>query len=156
MLRCGRVALYFLPQPAHMHGNGASIAEEFVAPDRIEQLLAREYLTRMLSEKVQQIELFGGQFDWLVVLRNAALARIDHQQSHMQGIVADRRRGSRRSAYAAKNCLHAHHHLAWAEGFYHVVIGPRMETVNGISLSSACGEHEYGGGAVGSEPPANV
>src|ERR1017187_3579828 len=60
-----------LAQSAHVRINGAGINEAVVFPDIAQQLVPRLHAPAALRQERQQLELGGGQLDWLA-------AQLDH------------------------------------------------------------------------------
>src|SRR5436190_23979878 len=60
-----RILLDLLSEAAHMHRHRATVARVGPVPYLVEQVLPREDLTMVPGEEFEQIELAGGQFDFV-------------------------------------------------------------------------------------------
>ena len=72
-----RALLDLLPQPPHVHGDGAGVERGLVAPDPAHQLVAGEDLARMAGEEPEQVELLRRQPQLLAVAAHLARARVE-------------------------------------------------------------------------------
>ena len=70
-----------LPQPADVDVHRSRSDEMLLAPDLAQQLLARPRVPRMRDEKLEQLELGGGQFDFALILINAPRAEIHTERT---------------------------------------------------------------------------
>ena len=66
-------------QPAHMHVDGAGAAEEVITPNLLQQLSSGEYPAGVLSQVLQQFELFVGEVERTAAQPRGVGALIDHQ-----------------------------------------------------------------------------
>ena len=74
-----RVLFDFSSQPIDVRIDGVFVAFVAQTPNAVEQLRARVNAARMAREKMQQIELFGGQVDDGAAQRDAPLGDLDSQ-----------------------------------------------------------------------------
>ena len=72
-----------------MDVNGARVAREGVAPDPLEQLVAREHEPAMVEQLPEQIELLGCEVYGAASDGNAVRGWIDEKVAHLDGAVAD-------------------------------------------------------------------
>src|SRR3712207_4225020 len=63
-------------QAADVHVDGAGAAEVVVAPDALEQRLAREHLVRVLDEEAEQLVLLERQLDGAAGDRDAVVGKV--------------------------------------------------------------------------------
>src|SRR5919197_4123237 len=64
---------------AHVHVDGPRVAREGVAPDALQELVAREDESAVVEELPEQVELLGRELDLLVSDPNLAPTRVDQQ-----------------------------------------------------------------------------
>src|SRR5437764_7821289 len=69
------------PQLPHVDVDGARVTCERVAPDPLEQLIAREDQALVVEELPKEVELLGRQPDLLVPEATFAPARVEHEVS---------------------------------------------------------------------------
>ena len=62
-----------------MYVHGAGVANVFIAPDIVEQLLPGEYLVRMGSQKIEKFQLLRGHFDVPAHVGNGIVCEVDAQ-----------------------------------------------------------------------------
>ena len=75
MLRLGRIFFELFAQPPDMHVHRADFAADIVAPDRVEQRLARIYAVGIAHQKLHEVEFLRRQIDrHAVAQRDAPLA----------------------------------------------------------------------------------
>ena len=53
-------------QPAHVHVDQVRLGVEMQIPDLLEHHRARDHLTGMLQQQLQQLEFFGSQFEFAI------------------------------------------------------------------------------------------
>ena len=63
MLRLGRIFFELFAQPPDMHVHRADLAADVVAPDRVEQRLARIYAVGIAHQKLHEVEFLRRQID---------------------------------------------------------------------------------------------
>src|SRR5436305_4568401 len=108
------------PQLAHVDVHRARVAGERVAPDALEQLVARQHEAAVVEQLPEEVELLRRELDLLVADVHLAAAGVDQQVA-----VAERRAleilavGRR----AAQHRLDARDELAWIERLGQVVVG---------------------------------
>src|SRR5438067_3361615 len=111
-------------QLPHVDVHGARVPGERVAPDALEQLVAREDETAVVEQLPEQVELLRRKLDLLVPHLDLAPAGVDHEVTVLQrralGILSVGRR-------AAQDRLHARDELARVERLRHVVVGADLE-----------------------------
>src|SRR5204862_5880072 len=112
------------PQLADVHVDRAGVAREGVAPDPLEQLIAREHEAAVVEQLPKQVELLRRELDLLVADLDLAAAGVDGQVAVRDGrarnLLAIRRR-------AAEDRLHPRHELPWVERLRQVVVGADLE-----------------------------
>src|SRR5579859_1160988 len=154
MVECFWLGLQFLADRANMHINGAAIAKIGIAPDLIEQSLAREDSIGSRGQGHQQVKLLNGQRDRFTHNGDAARRNIDNEIAKAQLIAArlllllldlfrlclsSWLKGCRTSA---QDSLDAANQLAWTERFDKIVIRTRFQTRDTIVLALASGQHQ--------------
>ena len=75
----GATIIDFLPQSLDVDIDGATVAGGIDAPDGLQQIVARENMTRSAGQGMQQIELLGGQFFFHDSQVDGASRRVDPQ-----------------------------------------------------------------------------
>src|SRR4029077_20773402 len=83
------------PELAHVHVDRARIAGERVAPDALEQLVARQHEPAVVEQLPEQVEFLGGELHGRAVHEQLAPARIDRDQPVRAPPLRDRRRRGR-------------------------------------------------------------
>ena len=76
MLRLGRIFFELFAQPPDMHVHRADLAADVVAPDRVEQRLARIYAVGIAHQKLHEVEFLRRQIDRHVLAKRAAAAAV--------------------------------------------------------------------------------
>src|SRR4029453_14532935 len=74
----------FFPQAAHVRIDGARIDDTFVAPDIVEQTIARLDAPASLHERPQKSKLKAGEVDPLSIDRNFAARPINRNRTDRQ------------------------------------------------------------------------
>src|SRR5579862_2887294 len=83
-----------LAQPAHVHADRLMLALEVVAPDFVEQRLARHDAPAVLHQHREQAELFGRERDGLAAHGQRLARRIEHDVARFDHLAAQRLRGA--------------------------------------------------------------
>ena len=122
-----------------MHVHRARIAGERVAPDALEQLIARQHDPAVVQQLPQQVELLRRKPDLLVDHVHLSLSCVDRQVA-MPDLVRLALAALRRGA--PENALHAGHELTRVEGLRHVVVGADLEPDDLVDVLVARREHE--------------
>ena len=76
MLRLGRIFFELFAQPPDMHVHRADLAADVVAPDCVEQRLARIYAVGIAHQKLHEVEFLRRQIDRHVLAKRAAAAAV--------------------------------------------------------------------------------
>src|SRR5215210_8519073 len=111
-------------QLAYMNVHGPRITGERVAPDSLEQLVAREHEAAMVEQLPEQVELLRRELHLLVANLHFTPAGVDHELAVLD-------RGALRlttlGGGSAQDGLHARDELARVERLRHVVVGADFE-----------------------------
>src|SRR5438093_2553343 len=108
------------PQLAHVHVDGARVAGERVAPDPLEQLVARQHEAAVVEQLPEQVELLRRQLDLLLDDPHLASAGVDRELPVLDDgalALAPRGRGP------PEDRLHTRDELAWVEWLRQIVVG---------------------------------
>ena len=84
-----------------MHVDGARLDIDVVAPDRVQQLLAREHPARMLHQMAQQAEFGRAEMDGLAGPRHPVGGEIHRHLAELQRLLGGVRAGRGGSPRAA-------------------------------------------------------
>src|SRR5215218_10692244 len=107
------------PQLPHVHVHRTRVTREGVAPDALEQLVAREHEAAMVEELPEQVELLRRQLDLLVADLHLATSGVDAEiavpESRARDFLAV-------GGGAAKDRLHARDELARVERLRQIVV----------------------------------
>src|SRR5947208_12031487 len=128
------------PQLPHVDVDGARVTRERVAPDPLEQLIAREDQALVVEELPEEVELLGRQPDLLVPEATLAPARVEYEVA----VPEDTAVALRLPRPAAEDGPHARHELAWIEGFREVVVGADLEAGDLVEVVVPGGQHQDG------------
>src|SRR3954471_18929570 len=131
------------------HLDRVRLRERVVAPDLVEQALARDDDPLVAHEVLEQLELALGQLD-------LALAA-----AHLVGVgveleVAGHQRGGAARRPAAQQRAHPRQQLLALEGLDEVVVGAGVQALDARLERVAGGEHEDRDVAVGAQAPGDV
>src|SRR5688572_396821 len=122
-----------------MHVDGARVAGKRVAPDALEQLVAREYEAFVVEQLPEQVELLGRELDLLLADLHLAAAGVDRELTVME-LLLDVAATLGRSA--AENTLDPRDELTRVEGLGQVVVGADLEPDDLVDVLVAGGEHQ--------------
>src|SRR5262249_14782129 len=125
-------------QPADMNVDGASFDIDIGAPDRVEQLFAREYAARMLHQLIEQTIFRRPEMDVPLGAPYAMAAAVDGDLAHGDDVLDQTR------PHAAHDGAHAGQQLAHREWLDDVVIGAGIEAANAVGLFAARSQHHDG------------
>src|SRR5579872_5123083 len=120
--RIFRLRLNLLPQAHDMCIHRARSGESVVSPHLLQQTVTRQRLSRMMEEKLQQLELFGREIKSLAFARHLAAAKIDLDFAKCVPLLL-----FRNASRAPQDSLHARQQLANRERLRHVVVGAQFE-----------------------------
>src|SRR5262245_12038705 len=126
-----------LTQLGDVHVDRSGEREAAVAPDRIEQLVARDYFASMFDEIFQDVEFSRRDFDRRPGLRHFELFEIDRDHAEMElfGRFA-------LAMSAAQERLDPGHQFHEAERLGHIIIGADLQPDHFVDLLAAGGEHD--------------
>ena len=122
-----------------MHVDRARVAGERVAPDALEQLVAREHEPAVVEQLPEQVELLRRELDLAVADHRLAAAGVDHEVAvaNLLALVA-----AALGRRAAQHALHPRHELARVERLRQVVVGADLETDDLVHVLVARGQHQ--------------
>src|SRR5271157_269875 len=139
------VRLDFFPDTADVDINGTGSHIRSVAPDGVEQMVAREDTSAMAGKVIEQAELRGGGGNQLAADHEGHRRGINLNLTDLQGT------GREGPLEAAQHGLDAGHELARAEGLGDVVVGAELESENAVGFTALGGQKNDGhGGEAGS------
>src|SRR3954454_22589704 len=124
--------------------DGVRLRERVVAPDLVEQALARDDDALVAHQVLEQLELARGELD--VALRAAHLVGVGVELE-----VAGHQRGGAARRAAAQQRAQAGKELLALEGLDEVVVGARVQALDARLQGVAGGEHEDRHVAVGAQ-----
>ena len=122
-----------------MHVDGARVAGERVAPDALEQLVARQHEPAVVEQLPEQVELLRRELDLLAVDLHLAPAGVDLELA--VGYLARLQLAALGDA-AAQDRLDARDELARVERLRQVVVGADLEPDDLVHVFVARGEHQ--------------
>src|SRR5262245_27814156 len=126
-------------QLADVNVHRAGVAGEGVAPDALEQLVAREHEAAVVEQLPEQVELLRRELDLLVADAHLAPPGVDRQVAvaELRALeLAALGRG------AAQDRLHALDELARVEGLRELVVGADLEPDDLVDVLVARRQHQ--------------
>src|SRR3954454_9197487 len=105
-----------------MDGQSPCVERCLVAPHAFHQLAAREHLSWVRGEEVEEIELLARQLQKLALTDDITRARIE-----LKPVIGQRLRSALPRLCPTQNCLDAHHELLRGERLREVVVGTYLE-----------------------------
>ena len=125
-----------------MHIDRAGIARILIAPDVVQELLARKDLVRVGGDKVEEFKLFRRHFDRAPLIADSVVREADLQilAAHYIRVGADGR-GSFLWPVAAQHGADARDQFLRLEGLYDIVVGAELEPEHLVKDLSLCREH---------------
>jgi len=117
----------------------AAVAQKIVAPDSLQQHIAREGHAAVADQAGQQIELFLRERDLGAIAPGPARAGIYVQPAGLQHLAV----ASRLAIGAPHDRSDAREQLAQAERFGYVVVSAKLKAGDAIDLVLARSEHQY-------------
>src|SRR3954451_15761396 len=137
--------LELAPQVGDEDLDRVRLREGVIAPDLVEQPLARDHDALVAHQVLEQLELALRELD-------AALAAVHLVRVRVELQVARGQRGGAARRPAAQQRAHAGQQLLALEGLDEVVVGARVEALDARLQRVASGEHEDRDVAVGAQP----
>src|SRR5215217_5589957 len=138
------------PQVGHEHLDGVRDRERVVAPDPVEQLLARDHQPLVAHEVLEQLELALRELD-------LALAAAHLMGVGVEGEVADAQRGHAARRPPAQQRPHPRQQLLALERLDEVVVRADVEPLDARVERVAGGQHQDRGVVlILAEPPGDV
>src|SRR3954452_17399521 len=110
-----------LTQAADMHVDSALIDIDFVAPDAVEKLLAREHAARALHQEFQEAEFGGPEIDDSTAAQHALLVAVELELAGLEHARHTLRTG------AAQQGADARQEFRNRERLDNIVVGTRRE-----------------------------
>ena len=127
------------PHLPHVDVDRARVAGERVAPDALEQLVAREHEPAVVEQLPEEVELLRRELDLLVADHHLAAAGVDDEVAVADLVALLAAPVGRR---AAEDALHARHELARVERLRQVVVGADLEPDDLVDVLVAGGQHQ--------------
>ena len=121
-----------------MHIDRAQLDMDVVAPDGVEQFLAREHAARVAQEEFQQPEFRGTQMDPAAIAGHAVGGEIHFN------IVESELAFFGHGAGAAQQRANAGQQGIDAEGFGDIIVRAGVERAHGVAILGARGQHDHG------------
>ena len=145
----GRVVFELGAQVADVDVDGAGVAVVLVAPDALEQLVAREGAAGVRDEELQELVLLGRQGDGLVVEPCLIRGEVEPQAADGQALFSRLVLAAALldAGGTAQHGLDAREQLAHGEGLDDVVIGTELEAEHAVNLLGLGGQHDDGDAA---------
>src|SRR2546423_6694117 len=126
-------------QLPHVDVHGAGVARKGVAPDALEQLVARQDEAAVVEQLPEEVELLRGELHLLGPHLDLPAAGVDHE-------VAVPEDGALRflplGRGSAEDRLHARDELARIEGLRHVVVRADLEADDLVDVLVTRSEHQ--------------
>jgi hypothetical protein len=119
--------------------DGARVAREGVAPDALEQLVAREHEAPVVEEVPEQVELLGRQLHLLAGDGHLAPTRVDSELAVLENRAHEL---PSLGAGTAEDRLDAGDELAGVEGLRQVVVRAHLEPDDLVDVLVSRAEHE--------------
>ena len=129
--------------------DGVRLGEGVVAPDLVEQRLARHDDARVAHQVLEQLELARGQVELALAAEHLARVRVEAQ-------VADDDVGASARRAAPQQGAHAREQLVALERLDEIVVGARVEALDASVDGVAGGEDQDRDVAVLAQPPAHL
>ena len=133
-------------QVADVDVDGAGVAVVLVAPDALEQFVARKGAAGVRDEQLQELVLLGRQGDGLVVEPCLIGGKIEAQAADLQRLLPPLLALAVLGG-AAQHGLDAREQLAHGEGLDDVVVGAELEAEHAVDLLGLGGQHDDGDAA---------
>ena len=118
--------------------DGAAVAEEVVAPDALEQHIARQCHAAVSHQAGEQVELFLRQCDLTPIAPDAPRAGVDPHIAGIEHLAVHQCL----TIGAAQDGADARQQLAQAEWLGDVIVGAEFEAGDAVDLVLAGGEHQ--------------
>src|SRR6202023_1751402 len=142
--RPGGIFLEALAQPQDEVVHGAGRGEHVIAPDALEQILARDDLTGVLGEHLEDHRLLLGEFLRLAVPgAGAESAEVDFVAAEAQYRGGRGRGGAAVPVPAPQNRAHPQQELLQMKGLGEIVIAAGLQALYAIHGVAARGEKQY-------------
>ena len=135
--RMGGVGLDLVPQRGDAAVHAAGGDEHVVAPDRPQDVVARQRPAHLAAEILQQPELLGGQRHFLAAAQQPVAGQVQLAFAEMEHPLLA-------LAPPAQERLHPGQKLLDAEGLGHVVVGPEVQPQHDVALLALGREHDDG------------
>src|SRR5438309_2638842 len=141
------VVAQLLSQVAYMHVNDVSIAQIIVAPDPVEDNVAREHLSRMRQEKLKHLELTRRKLDKPPVPGHAPGLAVENKVTQAQRLL-------KIDAAPPQNGPRSRHQLLEGKRLDEVIVGPTVQPLHTVFEFAARREHQNANIALRPQPPA--
>ena len=149
--------LDLFPEALDVDVYGAGVADVFVAPDVIQQLLSGEYLIGRGRQEIEQLQLLGRHFHRVSHIEDRVVGQVDGEVRVFHEFACLGRRGRRAGwLVPAQHGFYPGHQLFRVKGFDHVIVGAQLQSqhlVKGLALG---GQHDDGYLAFGAKLPADL
>jgi len=133
-------AFQLLPQMANMHIQRAFVGRGLALVQNRRQLIARYSAAGRSHQELENVKFNRGDFDSLAMAPDLAGLGIEFNPSRR-----DRSRLEHfRLSNASQHCPDTGHELLRAEGFWEIVVRPRVQAGDAVLLRRAGGQHDHG------------
>ena len=124
-----------------MYINGTGFTAEFIAPDIVQQLVARKDNTGMLQKLAQQLVFLQRQYNLTAAYAHLMLQLVDLQPADADDFFLVLT-GAWCCA-AAQHSLNARNHLQHTEGLGNIIIGTAVQALDLIELRALGRSHNH-------------
>ena len=138
--RVARVVAELGAQVLDVGVDGALVALEVVAEDLLDKLHAGINAARVAGERGEQLELGGGEVDFLALDEDLVTRDVDDEVAEVE----DLERRLDLGVGATQQGAHAGHELTGREGLDQVVVGAQLEADDAVLDLALGGEHDDG------------
>ena len=129
----------FFAQAADVGVDGAGVDGAGVAPDLLQQRVARLRAAPAFEQQAEQLELGGRQVELLAVEGDLEIAPVDDEFADGQPVVAPLG-----PAHAPQHGFHPQDEFARAEGLGHVIVRADFQPGDALGGLALGGEHQHG------------
>src|SRR4051812_42039454 len=143
------LGLELAPQVGDEHVDGVGLAERGIAPDLLEQLVARDHQSLVAHHELEELELAGGELEQAIAAGGLVRGRVELQVADDQRRAAPRRAPAQERAQPRQQLLEV-------ERLDQVVVGAGVEPLDARVDRVARGEHQDRHVAVGAQAAGDL